>query len=43
MPIPASKLGPAVHDYYRLLKDYAMRRSHHTFVLHGRGWYVGFG
>ena len=36
-------LGPAVHDYYRLLKDYAIRRSHYTFVLHGRGRYVGFG
>lgn len=36
-------LARTVHDYYRLLKDYSMRRSHHTFVLHARGRYVGFG
>lgn len=36
-------LAPAIHDYYRLLKDYSMRRGHHAFVLHGRGRYVGFG
>ncbi|MDA0179735.1 hypothetical protein OJ997_05480 [Solirubrobacter phytolaccae] len=34
--------GP-VHDYYRLLKDYAMRRTHDEgFVLHTKESYVGF-
>ena len=37
------KLGPALHDYYHLLKDYIMRRGHFTFVLHRRGRYAGFG
>jgi hypothetical protein len=36
------KLGPAVHDYYRLLKDYTMRRGHDLMVLHTKGRYVGF-
>lgn len=35
------QLGPAVHDYYRLLKDYTMRRGHEWYVLHTRGSYVG--
>jgi Serine dehydrogenase proteinase len=35
-------LGPAVTDYYRLLKDYMMRRGHYYFTLHRRGKYVGF-
>jgi len=35
------KLGPALHDYYRLLKNYMMRRDH-VIVLHSGGRYVGF-
>jgi ClpP class serine protease len=36
-------LGPPLHDYYRLLKDYAlMRRGHETFVLHTKERYVGY-
>ena len=35
------QLGPAMHDYYRLLKDYVMRRAHDAYVLHTRGRYVG--
>jgi hypothetical protein len=31
-----------VHDYFRLLQDYRMRRAHWGFVIHGRGQYVGF-
>lgn len=34
-------LAPALHDYYRLLKDYTMRRGHEFYVLHTRGRYVG--
>lgn len=34
-------LGPALHDYYRLLRDYTMRRAHEAYVLHTRGRYVG--
>jgi hypothetical protein len=37
-----STLAPAVRDYYHLLKDYAMKRSHETFVLHRKDFYVGF-
>ncbi|MFI4991612.1 MAG: serine dehydrogenasease [Solirubrobacterales bacterium] len=37
-----TKLAPAVRDYYHLLKDYLMKRSHETFVLHRKGFYVGF-
>jgi hypothetical protein len=37
-----SQLRHAVHDYYRLLKDYIMRRGHYLFSLHTRGGYVGF-
>jgi hypothetical protein len=36
------KLAPAVRDYYHLLKDYVMKRSHDSFVLHRKGLYVGF-
>jgi hypothetical protein len=36
------KLAPAVRDYYHLLKDYLMKRSHETFVLHRKDFYVGF-
>jgi Serine dehydrogenase proteinase len=32
----------AVHGYFRLLKDYRMRRSHGFFALHTRGRYVGY-
>ncbi len=34
-------LGPAMHDYYRLLKDYNMRRGFEFYVLHTRGRYAG--
>ncbi len=34
-------LGPALHNYYRLLKDYNMRRGHEFYVLHTRGRYAG--
>lgn len=37
------QLGPAVHNYYSLLKDYVMRRGHSLFMLHRRGRYAGFG
>lgn len=35
------KLRRPLHDYYRLLKDYTMRRMHEIIVLHTRGHYVG--
>ena len=35
------ELRAAVHDYYYLLKDYMMRRSHYLFTLHIRGQYAG--
>jgi len=35
------KLAAPIHDYYRLLQDYLMRRGHDIFVLHTRGSYVG--
>ena len=31
-----------VHDYFRLLSDYRMRRGHAFFVLHTKGRHVGF-
>jgi hypothetical protein len=37
----ARELSAAVHNYFRLLKDYNMRRGHYLFTLHGRGRYVG--
>ncbi len=36
------KLRLPIHDYYRLLMDYKMRRSHYDFVLHRKGSYAGF-
>lgn len=36
------KLQPAVHDYYRLLTDYLVKRGHDAFVMHRRGLYVGY-
>lgn len=35
-------LDRPMHDYYRLLKDYTMRRGHHYAVTHTRGEYVGY-
>jgi hypothetical protein len=35
-------LTRAVHDYFRLLSDYRMRRGHEFFVLHTRGRHVGY-
>lgn len=31
-----------IHDYFRLLQDYIMRRGHDLFVVHTRGRYVGY-
>lgn len=36
-----SDLKHAIHDYYRLLRDYAMRRGHMMFSLHSEEKYVG--
>lgn len=36
------ELGPPLHDYYRLLKDYVMRRGHDMMVLHTKERYVGY-
>lgn len=36
------QLSSAVHDYYRLLKDYIVRRGHYFLVIHTEGRYVGF-
>ena len=35
-------LRAPLHDYYRLLTDYVMRRAHHMFVLHTKERYVGY-
>jgi Serine dehydrogenase proteinase len=35
------KLAQPIHDYFRLLQDYQMRRAHYAFVIHTRGRYVG--
>jgi hypothetical protein len=35
-------LAQPVHDYFRLLSDYRMRRGHELFVLHTRKRHVGF-
>lgn len=35
------ELGPAVRVYFRLLKDYAVRRGHAAVVLHRSGFYFG--
>lgn len=37
----AALAGP-LHDYFRLLSDYRMRRGHEFFVLHTKGRHVGF-
>lgn len=37
-----SDLAQPVHDYFRLLSDYRMRRGHQFFVLHTKGRHVGF-
>ncbi len=34
-------LGPAVRVYFRLLKDYALRRGHLAVVLHRKDFYFG--
>lgn len=36
------QLAAPVHDYFRLLQDYRLRRGHYTFVIHTRGGYVAF-
>lgn len=36
-----SELAQPIHDYFRLLQDYQTRRSHYSFVIHGRGRHVG--
>jgi hypothetical protein len=35
-------LARPVHDYFRLLSDYRMRRGHEFFVLHTKGRHVGY-
>jgi len=35
-------LARPVHDYFRLLSDYRMRRGHEFFVLHTMGRHVGY-
>jgi hypothetical protein len=35
-------LAQPVHDYFRLLSDYRMRRGHEIFVLHTKGRHVGY-
>jgi hypothetical protein len=38
-----AQLRVAVHDYYRLLKDYGLgKQAHFFFILHTRGRYVGY-
>ncbi len=36
-------LAQPLHDYFRLLSDYRMRRGHNAFVLHTKERYVGYG
>lgn len=36
------ELGPKVKEYYRLLKDYQLRRTHNFWVLHTDGHYEGW-
>jgi hypothetical protein len=36
------QLKVPIRDYFHLLKDYSSKRSHETFVLQTRGFYVGF-
>jgi hypothetical protein len=35
-------LAQPMHDYFRLLSDYRMRRGHEFFVLHTKGRHVGY-
>jgi ClpP class serine protease len=35
-------LAQPVHDYFRLLSDYRMRRGHRAFVLHTKERHVGY-
>lgn len=35
-------LANAIHDYFRLLQDYKVRRGHHAFVVHRKGQHVGY-
>lgn len=35
-------LGPRIREYYRLLKDYQLRRAHYYMALHTDGRYEGF-
>lgn len=37
-----AKIGPAIRNYYRLLRDYQMRRAHYSMLIHSKGGYVGF-
>jgi hypothetical protein len=38
-----TELAQPVHDYFRLLSDYRMKRGHIAFVLHTKERHVGFG
>jgi Serine dehydrogenase proteinase len=35
-------LAELIHDYFRLLQDYQVRRSHSMFVIHSEGRHVGY-
>lgn len=35
-------LADAIHNYFRLLQDYKMRRAHDEFVVHCEGRHVGY-
>lgn len=36
------QLDKPIHNYYRLLKDYVMRRGHDSLVISTKGRYVGY-
>lgn len=35
-------IGPPIRNYYRLLRDYQMRRGHWTSLIHTKEGYVGY-
>jgi hypothetical protein len=37
-----AELAKPVHDYFRLLSDYRMRRGHYAFVVHTKERHVGY-
>jgi hypothetical protein len=36
------KMASPLHDYFRLLQDYQVRRSHYNVVIHTKGRHVGY-